>query len=370
MRIITLADYGGPYAGSFIPMLRAARRAAEARGWQIESHFGSVAAGRAWLAELRAEGHEAGATEPTRALRARASFVRSRLAAASGPTILHTHFSGWDLPALLAATGQPDVHVVWHLHSPFSAAPRQQVTNRLRFALAGRRVARILCAGPEIYADARARLAPGDRLVLLPNGIDTQRFSPPTAQERAGARAALGHHGDEPLLVHFGWDWPRKGGDLLLAAVSELCGRGHRLRAVTVGAPAQARAAIDAAGLSPAVTVAEPSDDVRSLYAAADAFIAASTAEGLPYSVLEALSMQTPVIASDIPSHRSIAAVAGALRLAAREPGPFADAIAASLTAGDGDRRRLAEERPAFVAAYDLAAWSERLMDQYAAAAR
>ena len=35
---------------------------------------------------------------------------------------------------------------------------------------------RLLCVGPEIYDAARARLAPSNRTMLFPNGIDFNRF--------------------------------------------------------------------------------------------------------------------------------------------------------------------------------------------------
>ena len=49
-------------------------------------------------------------------------------------------------------------------------------------------------------------------------------------------------------------------------------------------------------------------ESVTDLYGAADVFVAASVAEGTPFSVLESLACGTPVVASDIAGHRFAAA--------------------------------------------------------------
>ena len=97
-----LAGYGGPYAGSFVPMLRGVMRAARDRGWSCEAVFGPVARDRVWLDELRDDGI------PFRFARSSSradvsGLVRSLLAESDEPTVLHTHFTSFDIPAAMAA---------------------------------------------------------------------------------------------------------------------------------------------------------------------------------------------------------------------------------------------------------------------------
>ena len=56
VRLIHLAGYGGPYPGSFIPMLRAVMGAAERRGWSREAVFTPISRERVWLGELDEDG--------------------------------------------------------------------------------------------------------------------------------------------------------------------------------------------------------------------------------------------------------------------------------------------------------------------------
>ncbi|HEU4978106.1 MAG TPA: glycosyltransferase, partial [Solirubrobacteraceae bacterium] len=124
-------------------------------------------------------------------------------------------------------------------------------------------------------------------------------------------------------------------------------------------------------GLAGIVRVLEPSEDVRSLYAAADVFVSASGEEGMPYSVAEALACGTSVVASDLPGHALIGGGLSACRLVDPDPAVLAGAIAAQL------------DRPSQVAAadaaaacarirerLDLTAWAASLMEHYELAAR
>jgi glycosyltransferase involved in cell wall biosynthesis len=136
---------------------------------------------------------------------------------------------------------------------------------------------------------------------------------------------------------------------------------------VTVGGGAPARAARERAGLGDDVlTVIEPVEDVATLYAAADVFVATSRSEGTPYAVAEALASGLAVVATDISGHAELAHRAGNVRLALREPDEVAAAVRSALAADS----RLAEDmgtraRARVCEQLDLSEWSERLVGLY-----
>src|SRR4051794_6566716 len=233
MRVIHLARYAGPYPGSFIAMLPAAASACEGRGWRTEAVFDPVAADRPWYAELSRE-------MPVRVGRRDADFVRSMLDEEDGPAILHTHFTGFDLAAVRAARGRPGTTVVWHLHTRLDPGPLAFARNVVKFALIGRRVGRIVCAGPEVAAAARSRLAPRSRLEVLDNAIDTSSFPLADAAQRQAAREELAVPNGAPVLVHLGWNWAMKGGPLFAETAEALRRRGVEAVPVSVGAAAEA----------------------------------------------------------------------------------------------------------------------------------
>ncbi len=353
MRVIHLARYAGPYPGSFIAMLRAAAAEGDRRGWRTEAVFDPVAADRPWYAELG--GEMAVRVSPDRAGRGDlVRYVRDLLAEEDGPTLLHTHFTGFDLASAAAARGRPATAVVWHLHTRLDPGPRVVLRNALKFRALSGGVQRIVCVGPDIAAAARRRLAPRARLAVVENGIDVSRFPLASDDERAQARAALDLPAGRPVLVHFGWDWEMKGGPLFASAAGVLRDRGFDALAVSVGATALADGA---------VITRPPRDDVRSVYAAADVVVSSSEVEGGPFSVLEALAVGTPVVASPR-ANAGVGGVLAACRVAERTPEAFADVVAATLARPaeqaaaerEAAREYVAKER-------DISAWARRIAD-------
>jgi glycosyltransferase involved in cell wall biosynthesis len=360
-----MSAYGGSYPGSFVPMLQAARRLVQARGWSFEAVFTDDVEHFDWYADLRSDGVPIRVAPPMTPSRSTA-YVRMLLGERRAPTLIHTHFSQWDIPAAIAARRTGSAAVFWHLHSPLKDERIAALKNVVRFGLVGRAVERILCVGPEIRERAVARMAPAARTEVLANGIDVARYPLIDEAERRAAREQLSLPERAQVLLLFGWDWERKGGDLLLGTVAELRRRGQEVLALVVGAEATTREGAKRLGIGDAVCPIAPVDDTRSLYGAADVFVAASTAEGLPFALLEALCCGTPAVASDIPSHRYVATGLPSCRLAQRRPSEFADAVAAELAAEPGERGlRVAESRSRIEREHSLDHWSLRLGELY-----
>lgn len=359
MRIVHLADLGAPYPGSVVPMLRAVNDAAVPRGWSFEAVFTEIAAQRPWYAELKADGIGV-RIAPHTARKALTAWLDALLDERNEPTVLHTHFTTFDIPAVLAARRRDDVTVVWHLHSNLQSGPRATLRNAAKFGLVGRRVNAILCVSSDLRDSAHRRLAPARRLVTFSNAIDLERFDRATSEQRSRARAELEVPEGRPLLVHFGWDWERKGGDLFLETVATLAHEGIEVTAMCVGGGEPAHATSERLGLGDRVLVTLPRDEVRTFHAAADVFVSSSRAEGMPSALLETLSTGTPAVVSDIPSHIALAERVQGCIVANSDPQSFAGAIRSVLsTESQVDVGQLADS-------IDLRAWARRLLDLYA----
>jgi glycosyltransferase involved in cell wall biosynthesis len=344
-------------------MLRAVNDATTKRGWSFEAVFTPVAATHPWYDEFAAEGATT-RIAPDISRRTLSAWVGELVAEQPQRTVLHTHFTKFDLPAVAAARHRQDTLAMWHMHNPPGPGLNEVMRNALKFVVVGRLVDRILCVSQEAAEVVQRRGAPARSVIVFPNAIDLQRFLPSaTQQEREMARAQLGVAPGRPLLVHFGWDWERKGGDLFLATVDILSRSGTKVLALSVGGGEPARSGVTDLDLGDAVEVIDPLDDVRALYAAADVFLAPSRSEGMPYSVLEALCTGTPTVISDIPSHALFTETPGCM-LAEGEPHVLAKAVESVLDArANGgfpvDISKLA-------ARLDLRDWAERLLDLYA----
>ncbi len=368
VRLVHLADYGGSYAGSFVTMIAAMLSLARERGWAAEAVFSPVARERPWVADLESRGLAVRFMPARPPAKARES-IGQLLAEDRRPTILHTHFTAFDIPAVKEAARVEDAVVIWHNHMGPTRRPATVARNVAKYLAFARRVDRMLCVAPDAAAAARHRGAPSSRLLFFPNGIDTSRFPLRSAERRAAARAELDVPDGTHLLLHFGWDWIRKGGDILLASARELVDAGVPIRVVTVGAPQEAREMADQLGLGEGVQLLPPREDVLGLFAAADVFMACSRSEANPFAVVESLCSGCPVVASRIPAHEWIAPGLAARRLTGLDPAEMTSAVRGLLERdGQVAAAETEQARDWVLENMELGAWAERLMAVYEAA--
>ena len=147
------------------------------------------------------------------------------------------------------------------------------------------------------------------RLVLVRNGVDTRRFSPPDghARERARRRLPAGIREAEVLVGTVGrldavkdQAWLLETWAVMQDSHPSLM---SRCRLVLVGGgplEARLRSDIDRLGLADRVWLAGARDDVATLFAAFDLFTLTSRAEGIPMTALEAMACGTPVLATRV----------------------------------------------------------------------
>lgn len=141
--------------------------------------------------------------------------------------------------------------------------------------------------------------AASTRLQVLRNGVDTRAFSP---EPQAQARQRLGLVGT-PLLLAVGNLLPAKRMDWVIEALSLLRRRHPQAQLVVVGdGPERAKLAtqVHSLGLTDSVRLvgAVPQAELPAWYSAADLLILASSREGWPNVLLEAMACGTPVVAS------------------------------------------------------------------------
>lgn len=191
-----------------------------------------------------------------------------------------------------------------------------------------------------------------DKIIVIPPGIDTQLWNFP-ARSQDSARPVN--------LLFVGGDFPRKGGDTLLAAFQNLPeGAKARLHIVTKteGVGEGVENVVVYRGLSP------NSEPLRRLFAEADLFVFPTRGDCLPLAVMEALAASLPVITSAV----------GALPEAVQHgetgwvvPPDDADALAGALTMLIGDaglRRQLsARAREVALERFDAATNYRRLIE-------
>lgn len=145
---------------------------------------------------------------------------------------------------------------------------------------------------------------PAERLTVVANGIDTERFAPDAAA-RDRLRAEWGVTGDAPLLGLVARLDPIKDHATFLAAAAMLADRQPAARFVCVGAgeaayAARVRGRAADLGLGDRVIWADERDDMPSVYSALDLLVLTSKGEGFPNVLAEAMACGVPCVSTDV----------------------------------------------------------------------
>lgn len=174
---------------------------------------------------------------------------------------------------------------------------------------------RVLARFPRVVAvseDIRSELlragAFPSRVVTVLNGIDHRAFRRHRFRE-AEERAALGIGAGEVVIGAVGRLEPQKRLDLLLEAFALLRRERPRLRLVIVGEGSERPALEHLAArleLGRACLFAGHRGNVADLHHAFDLFVQSSDYEGTPNAVLEAMALETPIVATDVGGTREL----------------------------------------------------------------
>ncbi|RYY86442.1 MAG: glycosyltransferase family 1 protein [Comamonadaceae bacterium] len=201
------------------------------------------------------------------------------------------------------------------------------------------------------------------KLAVIRNGLDLQRFRPPTPAEHQAARAALGLPADKTVFLFVGSGFDRKGVAVALRALARGDLRDKALL-VIVGHDkhlARYQALAQSLGIAGAVRFDGARGDVVPSYHAADAFVLPTLYDPQSNAMLEAMGCGLPVITST---------TSGAAELLSADSGHVVDAlddaaVAAAMTdLLDRQRcRRLGAAARAAIEPYTL----ERMTDDYLA---
>jgi len=141
---------------------------------------------------------------------------------------------------------------------------------------------------------------PSAKISLVKNAIDLTRFTPDHGA-RANARHFFSIAEDTPLIVGVGRLHPQKNFHLFLEIAARIVKQIPNATFLIAGVgseEATLREAAQRLGLSERVHFAGYVADTRLVYQSADLLLMPSRFEGLPMTLLEAMAMRVPVVAS------------------------------------------------------------------------
>lgn len=235
-----------------------------------------------------------------------ADAVRAHLAGAAGHyDIVQSHER---IPGIMLFRAGDGVHAAW-LEQRARATPAFRrfaiaANPHHRYLLAAERamfahpdLKRVICNSAMVREDIAARFAlPPERLTVLYNGVDLERYNPRNRAGRAAVRTTLGVPAEAPLVIYAGSGFERKGVARLLHALAAAPAAIHALIAGEDKHFKRYRTLAAELGLRARAHFLGGRADLADLYGASDAFILPTLYDPLPNAALEALACGLPVV--------------------------------------------------------------------------
>jgi glycosyltransferase involved in cell wall biosynthesis len=179
------------------------------------------------------------------------------------------------------------------------------------------------------------------RFAVVPRGRDPERLGAPTAERRRAVRERLGLPLSTPIVLSVARNERQKRLDLLVEAFAAVVAKVPDAVLIQAGRPGAETPLLERLireeGLQERVRLLGRRADVADLLSAADVFAFSSAWEGLGGSLIEAMAMQVPIVAFDIPPVRETAGAVATL-----VPFGDTDALGRGLldVLADAERRR------------------------------
>lgn len=143
----------------------------------------------------------------------------------------------------------------------------------------------------------------GLELKYIANGVDTERYRPISQESKNQIRAKLNIGKEVKVFISVGSIIPRKDPQTIIKAFTKLKDKLSDFRLFFAGSGFLMNECVSLAKNNKEITFLGNISNVDEYLKAADYFVSASHSEGLPNTVLEAMSSGLPPILSKIPSH-------------------------------------------------------------------
>ena len=250
------------------------------------------------------------------------------------PDVLQTWMYHADLLGTLVLPFIPPTRLVWNLRCSDMRGDRRRSLRWLvrSLALLSRIPKAIIVNSGSGRADhVRAGYRPS-RCVVIPNGVDTDRFHP-IPEQRAALRAALGIPLEATTIGLIARLHPMKDHGTFLSAAGQFLANDPNVHFVLVGPGCDPGAEpLDAMirqqALGSHISLLGSRSDLPRIYPALDLVsLSSAFGEGTPNVLLEALACGVPCVATDVGDCRSVIGRCGAV-VPPREPAALAGAWA------------------------------------------
>ena len=365
MNVMIAATYSAPKSGNFIPSVIALGRLITRNGGTAVY---VVPEERDWADWIRNEGFNIVVTGKQALNPDNQIMLLKQLIENYKINLIHLHFGMFCHAATHHTKELKDVKIIIHDHmgfSPHSNMLKQRLTliaHSLDYALKGISLIAVQKKKTESYMFLR-------RKWYIPNGLSMER-NIDYSMTREECRETLGVKPSDKVCLLLGWDMKRKGFDIALKAIRK-CRKNDSnivlgLIGVGQGTPTDhtrefmARETPDIDPEEPWIKYFNNYEDIFAVYRAIDVYLMASRNEGLPYSVLEAISQNTPIVISDIQENRFAKSYSNSYYYPVEDDDACAEAIMKAMKTGF-----IETNSAEFLKKYGVDEWCHKILKVY-----
>lgn len=287
--VLQVCAYGAEYGGNFIASLENLEKELLSKGYKTIYAFCEKARTKKWCQDISERTKIYYLPEAKARILPGTYRIFQKIYKENDISMIHTHFELYDIPATVMAP--KSAKVFWHLHDPIKTDKGvRKFLWKFQYGFVGKKA--ILIAVSEVYRQKVIELGfPEEKSYLLLNGIDTSRLERKSKKQNGPLR-----------FLSFGWDFYRKGDDLLLNTSQRLYEEGYQFEIWLNGNDVtwnKTKEYLNGKKL-PFLKYVKQTCDISKLYNSCDVFVQASRKETFSYAVCEASYLEMPVISSDI----------------------------------------------------------------------
>lgn len=291
MTILQVCAYGADYPGNFIASLETLETSLQEKKIQTIYAFVEKARTKQWCKTIQNRTKVYFLPEAKARISPKTYSIFRRIYQENKIDIVHSHFELYDMPATI--TAPKCTKIFWHLHDPVKPGfGLRNLLWKLQYGVVGKRAT--LISVSDFYRKSIIQMGfPAKQTLTILNGIDLTRIRDCRSTDTCPSQYDF---------LTFGWDFYRKGDDLILKACNCLKKNGYTFSLLLNGnektwADLHKFLGDDAPSW---LICGNPTSDVNTLFAASGTFIQASRRETFSYAVCEAAYAGLPVISSDI----------------------------------------------------------------------
>lgn len=214
MTVLQICAYAAEYPGNFVSSLLALEEHLKKKGVKTIYAFPERAKEKNWCLDITKRAKVYFLPEARARILPKTYKILGQIYKDNKIDIVHSHFELYDIPATIMSP--KGVKVFWHLHDPINKVKGlRNILWKIQYGVVGRRTK--LLAVSEYYKNAVVAMGfPENQTKTILNGISLDRIIPQDV-----------HYKKDITFLTFGWDFYRKGDDLIINACDRLASEGY-----------------------------------------------------------------------------------------------------------------------------------------------